>query len=100
MTCSGNVLAKFVKKPGERKRYTVDYSEWLDEGETVTGATFAITPVTSPILEVDASSIGTPATTVVFFVNGGVAGSDYELKIHVTTSGGQVKEDTALFSVR
>ena len=28
-------LGSFVKSPVERKRYTIDYSDWLDTGETV-----------------------------------------------------------------
>jgi hypothetical protein len=93
-------LAKFIKKPGERKRYVVDYSEWLDAGELISQATFTVTPATTPALEVDASSLGTPATSVIFFVNGGGEGTNYDLEIRTTTSGGQVKKDTVLFSVR
>lgn len=93
-------LANFVKSPNERKRYTVDYSDWLDSGETITACAFAVSPSTSNSLQIDASTIGTPATSVIFFANFGDAGSQYTVDIQITTSGGQTKEDTILFSVR
>lgn len=94
-------LGRFIKTPAERKRYSLDYSEWLDTGETVTGATFAITPTgTATPLVVDASSISASGTEVVYFVNYGTDGTTYTLDVVVTTSGGQTKEDQVLFSVR
>lgn len=93
-------LARFTKAPNERKRYTIDYSDWLDTGETVSAVTFSVTPSTANILQVDAYSIASPATSVVFFVNDGADGTTYTLEISITTSGGQVKEDQVLYSVR
>lgn len=93
-------LGNFVKSPVERKRYEIDYSEWLDTGETVSSVTFTPSPIESGGLQVDAYSIANPATAVVFFVNFGNAGSNYVLDVQMTTSGGQIKEDTVLFSVR
>lgn len=93
-------LQKFTKRPGERKRYSVDYSEWLDAGELVASATYSVTPATTPVMEVDAATLGDPATSIIFFVIGGVEGTNYELEIRIITSGGQVKEDTILYVVR
>lgn len=93
-------LAKFLKTPAERKRYTIDYSEWLDTGETVASITFTVTPVTASTLEIDAYLIATPATSVAFFANYGDLGSNYTVDVVMTTSGGQIKEDQILFNVR
>lgn len=93
-------LAKFTKRPGERKRYVILYEEWLDAGETVTEVTFGVTPATIPALEVDASSIAANGTDVVFFVNFGESGKNYTVNVTATTSGGQIKKDQILFSVR
>lgn len=92
-------LGSFIKTPAERKRYSIDYSEWLDTGETLATATFQVTPSTgtSPLI-VDAVSSNT--TTVVFFVNYGENSKQYTIDVKVTTSGGQLKEDTVLFTVR
>lgn len=93
-------LANFVKSPVERKRYTINYSDWLDTGETISTVTFTPSPTETSGLIVDAYTIATPATSVVFFANYGVAGHQYTLDVQITTSGGQTKEDTVLFSVR
>ena len=93
-------LAKFVKSPAERKRYTIDYSEWLDTGESVQSIAFSVTPTTTTTLEIDAYQIATPATSVAFFANYGDEGKTYTVDVLMTTSGGQIKEDQILFSVR
>lgn len=97
------ILGKLLKTPAERKRYSVDYSVWLSDGETVTNVAFAVsqdptleTPV-SP-LDVDAYSIASP--TVVFFVSDGDNNASYSVDIQITTSTGQIKEDTVKFAVR
>lgn len=94
-------LAKFVKSPAERKRYQIDYSEWLDTAETVQSIVFTVSPSTGTLpLVVDAYTIGSPATSVVFFANYGDDGIGYTVDVVMTTSGGQIKEDQILFSVR
>lgn len=93
-------LATFIKAPAERKRYTLDYSDWLDTGETVASIVFSVSPSTTNTLQIDAYAIANPATSVVFFANYGDAGTTYTVDIRMTTSGGQIKEDTVLFSVR
>lgn len=93
-------LARFTKAPGERKRYTIDYSDWLDTSETISTVTFLPSPIQTGGLEVDAYTIATPATSVVFFANLGIDGTTYTLNVTITTSGGQTKEDQILFSVR
>ena len=94
-------LGRFSKTPSERKRYAIDYSQWLDTGETVVSYTFAATPVdiSTPFV-VDASSLSSAGTSLVFFVSGGNNNSQYTVDVKATTSGGQIKEDTVLFMVR
>jgi hypothetical protein len=94
-------LGRFSKTPSERKRYAIDYSEWLDTGETVASYVFTVTPsdATTPFT-VDASSLSASGTSIVFFVSGGNNNSQYTVDVKATTSGGQIKEDTVLFTVR
>jgi hypothetical protein len=94
-------LGTFTKTPAERKRYSLDYTDWLDTGETISTATFSVTPTTgaTPLI-VDASSIDPGGKQVVFFVNNGVDGTTYEVEALVTTSGGQTKEDQVNFLVK
>jgi hypothetical protein len=93
-------LDNFIKSPVERKRYTIDYSDWLDTGETISSVTFAVTPTTTNTLEVDAYVLGTGNTSVIFFANYGDANNIYTVDVQIVTSGGQTKEDTILFTVR
>jgi hypothetical protein len=93
-------LGNFIKSPVERKRYEIDYSDWLDTGETLSTVTFAVTPVETSGLTINGNSIPSPSTSVYFYANAGVAGSNYVVDVQATTSGGQIKEDTVLFSVR
>lgn len=93
-------LGKFSKAPAERKRYSADYSDWLDTGETVSNVTFSVTPTTASPLAVDGSAIAGDGLTVSFFVSGGIDETDYTIIVTATTSSGQIKEDTLLFAVR
>lgn len=91
-------LGKFVKAPAEVKRYTVDYTNWLDTGETVTAKAFEVTP--SGALTIASSVILTGAQKISFFVAGGNNDETYRVAIRATTSAGQVKEDVLQFSVK
>jgi len=93
-------LGKFTKTPVERKRYALEYADWLDTTETVSSVTFTVTPIDTVPLVVDASSISSSGTEVVFFINYGTTGTTYTLDIQITTSGGQIKEDQILFVVK
>lgn len=93
-------LASFIKAPLERKRYALDYSNWLDGSETVISTvTFVVTPTVNGGLVVDAYSVS-PATKVVFFVSGGVVNAKYVVLVRITTSAGQVKEDTVEYIIK
>lgn len=97
-------LAKYTQTPDETKRYSIEYSDWLDTGETVSDVSFEISPTTSPALSVQSSHIvqgDTGALTQLrFFVTGGVAKKSYKVIVNVATSGGQEKQDTVLFDIR
>lgn len=93
-------LGKFAKSPQERKRYTIDYTDWLDTGETVTAAQYTIRQVTTPALVIDAQSILTGNKKVSFYVSAGDDNETYDVEIKVTTSTGQVKEDVVSFTVK
>lgn len=97
-------LAKYIQSPEETKRYSIEYSDWLDTGENLADISFEITPTTSPALSVLSSNIvlGDTGglTQLRFFVTGGVAKNSYKIIVNVATSGGQEKQDTVLFDIR
>jgi hypothetical protein len=74
----------------------IDYSEWLDTGETLLTADFTVDPLGA--LTVD--GVGVVGSNVVFFVNGGDDQVTYKVLVTITTSAGQTKEDSILFVVR
>lgn len=94
-------LTKYVKAAYERKRYSIDYSEWLDTGETITNVKFEVleNSVTTPLV-VDYVAIEPDNTGVQYYVSGGVDGTQYEVRATVTTSGTQIKIDDLLFNIR
>lgn len=93
-------LGSFTKTPAERKRYAVDYSDWLDTGETLAAYTVEVSPATASPLVVNPNALGPTSTVFVFFVSGGLDRTQYTVDIRMTTSGGQIKEDTILYTVR
>ncbi len=94
------LLAKKAISPGETKRYTVDYSDWLDDGETI--ASKVITVAFEDGYSGDASigSSSFTSTQVIFFVLGGTTavGQIFDVEISATTSVGQVKLDHIQFT--
>lgn len=91
-------LARFVKAPDERRRYILDYTDWLDTDETVTSADFVVAPAEAGDMVVDFSE--TTDSTVLFYVNYGQLGEQYTVTVSTETSYGQIKQDTVLFTVR
>lgn len=101
------VVGKYVKTPIERKRYAIDYSDWLDStlGENIQSVEMTVSApgdamATGSPLQVDAKAISEDRESVAFFVSFGDDGVQYTVDVRVTTSAGQVKEDTVVFSVR
>jgi len=94
-------LAKYVKATGEVKRYSIDYSNWLDTGEVLSSVLFLVlnNTLANPLV-VSGVAVIAGNTSVQFMVSGGVDGVTYEVLATANTVGGQVKEDSVLFAVR
>ena len=92
-------LGKFIKSPDEIKRYSIDYSNWLDTGEYLASATVTRTPSTG-LMTINVEAIAANDVDVSFFVSGGVAGTSYKLLVRAVTTNGQAKEDTITLEVR
>ncbi|WP_454627788.1 phage fiber-tail adaptor protein [Bradyrhizobium cenepequi] len=94
------VLGKFFKAPDDRKRYSIDYSDWLDAGELVSAVTFEVTPAEADMLVIDGFAINTDSKSVVFYASEGADGSTYKVLAEMTTTNGQVREDSIQFTAR
>ena len=92
------ILAKYVKQPGERKRYQISYVNWLDTGEQVSTVDFV---ASDPALVVDDVQPTPDGVGVQYYVSGGVDGQTYTVTATLTTNTGpQVREDEIFFSIR
>lgn len=92
------ILNKFRKVPADRKRYVVDYADWLNSGETVSSVTLEGN-VPADNFYVDAFTVDTGGLQVIFYISGGVSGSTYSVTVTATTSLAQVKQDKVTFVV-
>jgi hypothetical protein len=93
-------LGKFKQAPLERRRYFVDYSDWLDTGEIISPSpVLNVIETTTPPLVVDGIALGTGNTGVVFYVSGGLDGEEYQVDIIINTSTAQVKEDSFIYTI-
>lgn len=94
------ILGKYFKAPVERKRYLVDYTDWLDAGELLSTVTFEVMPTTTNVLIIDGNTIETGAKGVAFFASNGLDGKTYKTIITATTTNGQIKEDTVQYTIK
>lgn len=91
-------IGKFRKAPADRKRYEVNYEDWLNENETLSTVTMEGN-IPADGFYVDGYVITAGGKQVIFFVSGGVTAFEYNATIRVTTSLQQIKEDWVTFVV-
>lgn len=94
-------LGTFRKTPVERKRYLLDYTDWLDTTETVLTKTFTVSPSTGvDPMQAEGDAIVVGGKQVSFFASHGDSGTTYTVDVVITTSAGQTKEDQLSFIVK
>lgn len=95
-------IAKYVKASTDRKRYQIDYTDWLDAGENVMAVMFTIElNATAPLLVVDDVQVLPTGLGVQYYVSGGVTGVTYRVLADLsTTVGPQQKRDELFFTIR
>lgn len=95
-------IAKYVKASSDRKRYQIDYTDWLDTGEAVSVVNFTIeNNLASPVLVVDDVMVLPSGLGVQYYVSGGVDGVTYRILADLTTTTGpQLKLDEVLMTIR
>jgi len=83
----------FVKDPGARKDYQVDWSAWLGD-DTISAVTWT---VPNGLTNYATSNTDTVAT---IWLSGGTANTDYEVVCQITTTGGRIDQRTFKLQVR
>lgn len=94
-------IAKRFHTAGNRRRWRVDYSDWLEPGVTATSAAVTLTDTTAaPLVGATVDTVSVDAEGhVVFWTNGGVVNEVFTINVTMTDSIGEVKKDTVAFSV-
>jgi len=95
-------IAKYVKASTDRKRYQIDYTDWLDVGELVSSVDFTIEDnVNSPVLVVDDIMVLPTGLGVQYYASGGTTGRTYRVLADLhTTVGPQQKRDEVFITIR
>lgn len=88
------VIGRKNQTVGDRRKYIVDYSQWLDTGVTITLGAATTTSLTATI-----DTVSITATTLIFYVNNGALNELFTVAIQVTDSNGEIKNDTIEFNV-
>lgn len=97
-------IARYYKAPIENKQYSVDYSKWLNTGETISSVTSSVTadgfiiPAVTPLTV--SAQVASGSTAVSYTAQAGDSGETYEVLITIATSAGQVRQDLVIFVVR
>jgi hypothetical protein len=85
-------IGRFKKGAADRKRYVVDYVDWLDVAEIIDSVT-SIGNNPDDAFFVDGYVVNTGGKEIIFYASGGIAGNTYNVTLTATTSLGQVKQD-------
>ena len=86
-----------IKDPQAVLRHSMDWSEWLEEGESITGLPEVISSVPGQLV---ADQVAVAAGVVSWRIGGGNAGTDYTLTVRVVTSLGRTDDRSIIYKVR
>lgn len=88
------LLASKQHTEGDTRRWRINYSRWLDNTATIEQV-----DVTSPSPTCTISNAQILGQDVIFFLNNGVLGETFTVRIAITNSFDNVKTDTISFHV-
>lgn len=93
-------IGKFRKGQDDRKRYVIDYADWLNETEIINTVTMQGN-VEDDNFFIDGYVVNVTdgSKEVIFFVSGGLPGKEYDATVTINTSLTQTKEDFITFVV-
>ena len=87
------LVARYNQQSGERRKRTVDYTNILATGVTISSVTSSVAPTTSPVLTVGTITVAAGGKSYSYFVSGGLTDNDYLIEFFVTLSDTQIRED-------
>lgn len=87
---------KFIS-PGETRKYTIDYNDWLDTTETLSTMTYAV--ATGPATVPSNATAGDGKSNSFFVTGASLSYTPFNVTITAVTSAGQTKKDHLEFDV-
>lgn len=91
---------------GNKIRYKADYSNWLMDGDTLSpvanACTVALLPAVAPavtVTDVTVTMSQVLADHLWFFVQGGSVPETFVVQVSITTTRGEIDNDTIAFTV-
>ena len=86
---------------GDIRRYQIDYTPFLQEGETIISFTLGLTPATatSTVNSLGNSFLDVSETQLYLFVTGGNVNENFTVTVQIVTNYGETVNDTIAFSV-
>lgn len=86
----------YVKDPGEKKDYAVDWSAHLDDGDTITTSTWVVGAGLTQATPAPSAT----TTVATIWLSGGTAGTEYRVTNHVVTAQGREFERSFFVNVQ
>lgn len=88
--------------PDSRLDYSLDWSEWLSSGDTLSASTWTVSTITGDSAPITVESVNTNSNTGITtaILSGGTAGNIYTVKCRITTGSGLIDERTFRLVVR
>jgi len=93
------MIRRFKKYPDERKRYGLDYSDWLDASEQILSVAVQSNAAGGSTFVVESGGVSGDGKKVVFYVEGGTPDEIVVVSITIHTTAYQTKEDFVRFKM-
>lgn len=88
------MLGTLTKDPNDSLDYQINWARWLSDGETVAASAWTVPSG----LTLVASSFTT--TTTIARISGGTVSQTYNVQNRITTSSGQIKDESVNLRIR
>jgi hypothetical protein len=88
------VIGSFTQQPADKLDYDVDYSEWLQTGDSVLSTVVTASPSGLTLSDLIVGS------KVKVWVSGGVNLTKYKITVTTTTALGRIKQDELKVSIK
>ena len=90
-------MAIYPKDPESNVDFSIDWSAWLQNSETIASAAWTVEPSGESSVSLGTQSVGTTVASI--FVSGGILGHCYRLTCQATSSEGRSAERSIVLRI-